>query len=223
MTTKLPILYSFRRCPYAMRTRMALLVSGQKCIVREVLLRDKPGDMVSVSPKATVPVLQLPDGQIIDESLAIMRWSLAKNDPEGWLEAGREAGRDADTMIAANDGPFKHHLDRYKYSVRYDSDPVEHRNSAMQILADLDLRLGMQGNLCGQKRSFADIALFPFIRQFAATDKLWFDAQPVAHLQAWLAQHMQSRLFTIAMVRLAQWQPGDPDIGLPDYRGETDA
>lgn len=198
---------------------MALLVASQKCIVREVLLRDKPGDMVSVSTKATVPVLQLPDGQIIDESLAIMRWSLTKNDPEGWLEAGT----DADTLITTNDGPFKHHLDRYKYSVRYDSDPVEHRNSAMQILADLDRRLATQGNLCRQQRSFADIALFPFIRQFAATDRLWFDAQPVAHLQSWLARHMQSRLFATAMARLAQWCPSDPDTGLPEYSGETDA
>lgn len=219
MTTKLPILYTFRRCPYAMRARMALLVAGQKCIVREVLLREKPGDMVLVSPKATVPVLQLADGQIVDESIAIMRWSLAKNDPEGWLEAGG----DADTVIAANDGQFKHHLDRYKYSVRYDSDPIEHRNSAMEMLVDLDRRLATHGNLSRQKRSFADIALFPFIRQFAATDKLWFDAQPVAHLQSWLARHMQSRLFTTAMARLAQWQPGDPDIDLPEYRGETDA
>jgi glutathione S-transferase len=198
-----PILYSFRRCPYAMRARMALQISGQAVDIREVVLRAKPAAMLEASPKGTVPVLVLPDGQVIDQSLDIMRWALARHDPEHWL-----AGDDA-MLIDRNDGSFKHHLDRYKYPERHGSDPLEHRAGGAAILTDLEARLGEAGQLCGPTRTLADIALFPFIRQFAATDQLWFGAQPLPRLQAWLQGHLSSALFAEAMVRRAPWVPAD--------------
>jgi glutathione S-transferase len=201
--TDIPILYSFRRCPYAMRARMALLVSGQAVELREVVLRAKPQAMLDASPKATVPVLVLPDGRVIDESLDIMRWALLHDDPEGWL-----AGDDT-ALIAANDGPFKHHLDRYKYPSRHNEDPLVHRAQGIAHLADLDTRLGRSRYLCGPDRTLADIALFPFVRQFAATDSDWFSLQPLPGVQRWLAVLGQSDLFARCMVRLAPWQPGD--------------
>ena len=201
----LPILYSFRRCPYAMRARMALIGSGTAVDIREVALRDKPAAMLAASPKGTVPVLVLPEpeGRVIDESLDIMRWALERNDPEGWL-----AGDDA-ALIAANDGPFKHHLDRYKYPDRHGSDPVEHRVAALALLEPLDARLAVSAHLCGERRTLADIALFPFIRQFAATDAVWWDAQRVPHLRRWLEACVGSELFARAMVRLEVWREGD--------------
>ena len=196
-----PILYSFRRCPYAMRARMALHVSGTPVETREVVLRDKPDAMLEASPKGTVPVLVLPDGEVVDESIDIMRWALGRNDPEGWL-----AGDDTD-LIATIDGPFKHHLDRYKYSTRHDSDPAEHRTAAETILRRFDDRLSDQACLCGATRTLADIASFPFIRQFANADRDWFDAQDRPHLQRWLAGLLGSALFKTIMVKRAQWKP----------------
>lgn len=201
--TDLPILYSFRRCPYAMRGRMALLASGQAVELREVVLRAKPQAMLDASPKGTVPVLLLGDGDVLDESLDIMRWALRLNDPEGWL-----AGDDT-ALIAANDGPFKHHLDRYKYPSRYDEDPLAHREAGLAHLADLEARLGRSRCLCGPDRTLADIALFPFVRQFAATDADWFAGQALACVQRWLGSLVDSDLFTRCMVRLPPWQPGD--------------
>ena len=205
----LPILYSFRRCPYAMRARMALLASRTAVELREVSLKDKPEEMRIASPKATVPVLVLPDGSVIDESLAVMRWALERNDPEAWL-ANEKA---AMAIIATIDGPFKRHLDRYKYHTRYeDADPLAHREAASSILRDLDARIARKGQLCGDGRSLADIASFPFVRQFAATDRNWFDAQPWPALRIWLDRHIGSDLFKRAMVKHAPWQPGDPAI-----------
>jgi glutathione S-transferase len=195
------ILYSFRRCPYAMRARMALSISNARYEHREVVLRDKPPEMLEASPKGTVPVLVTEDGAVIEESLDIMRWALGRNDPEGWL-----ARRD-DPLQAANDGPFKHHLDRYKYATRYDDvDPEEHRAAALDILKRLEDRLGEGAYLCGDARGFADIAIFPFIRQFANADRDWFDAQELPRLQAWLAGLVGSELFAGVMLKHPQWR-----------------
>lgn len=204
--TGLPVLYSFRRCPFAMRARMALLVSGQGVELREIVLRAKPDAMLKASPKGTVPVLVLPDGRVIDESLDIMRWALQRHDPEGWL-----AGDDG-ALIAAYDGPFKHHLDRYKYPSRHGEDPLAHRDAGLALLAALDRRLGPSACLCGPSRTLADIALFPFIRQFAATDQAWFGSQPLPRLQGWLAGLTGSPLFHQCMLRLPPWQPGDAPV-----------
>ena len=188
-----PILYSFRRCPYAIRARLALLVSDTACEIREVKLSDKPAALRAASPKATVPVLVLPDGRVIDESLDIMRWALARSDPEGWL-----AGDDAE-LLAANDGAFKHHLDRYKYPERHDCDAAAHRGRCLAILAGLDARLGAGGYLCGDRRSLTDAAILPFVRQFAAVDRAWFDGQRLPALQRWLADWLAAPLFAEAM------------------------
>lgn len=195
-----------------MRARLALVSSGSACILREVKLSNKPAEMVAASPKATVPVLILPSAQVIDESLDIMRWALGQSDPEGWLQADATC---AETLIEANDGPFKYHLDRYKYPDRYDSDPIEHRFAGLAILSALDQRLEGQANLCGQAMSLADAAILPFIRQFVQVDRTWFDAQPLPHLQLWLARHLASDLFERIAVRLAPWSPGDPDTLFP--------
>ena len=195
------ILYSFRRCPYAMRARMALSSSGLEYEHREVVLRDKPPEMLEVSPKGTVPVLVTQAGKVIEESLDIMRHALAMKDPEGWLE------RDDPELVAANDGPFKHHLDRYKYATRYaDVDPEEHRSAALDILRQLEARLAKDAYLCGARRGLADIAIFPFIRQFANADRTWFDAQPLPRLQDWLERLITSELFTGVMAKHAQWK-----------------
>jgi len=198
-----PVLYSFRRCPYAMRARMALLVSEQVCELREVALRAKPMEMIAASAKATVPVLVLQDGSVIDESLDIMHWALGRNDPEGWLDGNDPA------LVAENDGPFKQHLDRYKYPDRHGSDPVEHRAMAMAFMTLLEARLAKHANLCRETRSLADIAIMPFVRQFAATDQHWFDAQSLPRLEAWLARHRESTLFLQAMLRVPPWRAGD--------------
>lgn len=207
-----PILYSFRRCPYAMRARLALLVSGQACEIREVKLSAKPAELIAASAKATVPVLVLPDGQVIDESLDIMRWALRRQDPERWLEGG-DAGHGIG-LIAANDGPFKHALDRTKYPERYGSDPAVHRAEGLAFLETLEARLVASANLCGAGMTLADAAILPFVRQFAVIDRGWFAAQPLPALQAWLARHLASRLFEAAMLRLAAWRPGDDPVVL---------
>ncbi|WBO23616.1 glutathione S-transferase [Sphingomonas abietis] len=206
--TARPILYSFRRCPYAMRARLALLVSGTQCEWREVKLAAKPAEMVALSPKATVPVLSLPDGRVIDQSLDIMRWALAGNDPESWLD-----GVD-DALIAANDGAFKHHLDRYKYPHRHGSDPGEHRAAGLAMLGAIEERLADAPFLHGVRRGLTDAAIIPFVRQFAATDRAWFDAQPLPHVRDWLDGYIAAALFERMMARTEPWRPGDAPIAL---------
>jgi len=204
------VLYSFRRCPYAMRARMALLVSDVTVELREVALRAKPAELVAASPKATVPVLVTDEGAVIDESLAITRWALGQHDPEDWL-----AGDDVD-LVATFDGAFKLHLDRYKYPDRHGADPIEHRQAGLSLLGLLEARLTSSANLVRETRSLADIAIMPFVRQFAAVDPPWFDAQPIPAVRAWLARHVGSALFDQAMRRTRPWKPGDAAIMLQD-------
>jgi glutathione S-transferase len=201
-----PVLYSFRRCPYAMRARLALAISGERCGLREVKLAAKPDAMLAASPKGTVPVLVLPDGTVIDESLDIMRWTLARSDPEGWLE------RDDAALIAANDGPFKYHLDRYKYPERHGAETSAQREHGLDFLRQLDDRLEKEGQICGAKRGLTDAAIMPFVRQFAAVDREWFDMQRLPHLKSWLAGHLSSELFAAIMIRAAPWSQNDPPV-----------
>ena len=209
-------LYTFRRCPYAMRGRMGLSIAGVPVQVREVVLRDKPTEMLEASPKGTVPVLLTSSGDIVDESLDVMRWALAQNDPEGWLDADPDTTHE---LIARNDGPFKRALDRYKYPNRYSDEdlvPGAARASGLEMLQDLDARITAQGGqLVRAERSLADIAIFPFIRQFAHTDMDWFNAQDLPALQAWLEGHKQSSLFKGVMKKYAQWSPGADEPTLP--------
>lgn len=201
-----PVLYSFRRCPYAMRARLALVAGGTRCELREVKLSAKPAAMLEASPKGTVPVLVQPDGEVIDQSIDIMRRTLARRDPEGWL------ARDDAGLVAANDGPFKHDLDRYKYPERHGVDALAHRESGLAFLRELDARLAGQGQLCGPARGLADAAIVPFVRQFAQVDQVWFDGLPLVHLQAWLAGHLGSELFAAIMLRVPPWSPGEPPV-----------
>ncbi len=199
-----PILYSFRRCPYAMRARMALRVGGHQLELREIVLRDKPAAMLAASPKGTVPVLALPDGRVIDESRDIMHWALAETDM-GPMDA------EATHLIETNDGPFKFHLDRFKYPNRYSNcAPLEHRSAGYAVLTSIDARLAFGPWLGGEKLGFLDIAIFPFIRQFAATDAEWFAAQAVPNLQRWMAAMTGSNLFKSVMDRYQPWRDGDP-------------
>lgn len=187
-----------------MRARLALAVGGIRHELREVSLADKPAAMLRASPKGSVPVLVLPDGAVIEESLDVMRWALAAEDPETWL------ARDDPALIAINDGAFKHDLDRYKYPQRHGSDPAAHREGGLVFLRELDRRLMRAGQLCGPARGFADAAIMPFVRQFAAVDREWFDAQPLSHLKEWLHGHLASALFDKIMVRVPPWVSGEP-------------
>lgn len=204
-----PLLYSFRRCPYAIRARLALLASHEVCIIREVKLSEKPVEMLTASPKATVPVLVLPDGGVIEQSLEIMRWALTHNDPAGWLN------REDTHLIKTNDGPFKHHLDRTKYPNRYGSDPDTHRAACLDALRSLEDRLTTTPYLCGETMSLTDAAILPFVRQFASIDRDWFNAQPLPHVRHWLDRLVASDPFHAAMVRLKPWRAGDPDTLFP--------
>lgn len=187
---------------------MALVISQTRCELREVKLSAKPDAMLAASPKGTVPVLVLPDGHVIEESLEIMRWALARHDPEGWLD------RDDAALVRANDGPFKHDLDRYKYPGRFGSDALVHRENGLAVLRELDGRLARAGQLCGAARGFADAAIMPFVRQFAGVEPEWFDTLPLPHLKAWLAGHLGSGLFVTVMTRAKPWAPGDPAVDL---------
>ena len=202
----IPVLYSFRRCPYAMRARLAIAISRTSCVLREVKLSAKPESLFAASPKATVPVIVMPDGSVIDESLDIMRWALALRDPESWLEGIDSA------LIDRNDGPFKHALDRYKYPERYYVDPFKHHMMGIDFLFELEARLSRARYLCGPVRSLTDAAIVPFVRQFAAVDQKLLDDQPLPHLKVWLSDYVSSDLFNMIMFRAAPWAPGDQPI-----------
>lgn len=203
-----PILYTFRRCPYAMRARLALAASGVTVELREILLRDKPQAFLDASPSATVPCLVTP-AQTIDESLDIMFWALAQGDPQGWLDMP-EAGLD---LIARSDGPFKSALDRTKYATRYpEDDPQQHRAVASDFLTELDVQVD---GWIFAKPTLADFAILPFVRQFAFIDRDWFDAQPWPDLHAWLDRFLRSAQFDQIMPKYTPWQPDDAPIIFP--------
>ena len=204
-----PVLYSFRRCPYAMRARLALFVSGTRCELREVKLSAKPAAMLAASPKGTVPVLIGPDGGIIDQSLDIMRAALGWSDPEGWLD------HDDAALIALNDGPFKHDLDRFKYPERHDSDALAHRAGGLGFLGELEARLTGSLFLGGAARGLTDAAIAPFVRQFAAVDPEWFERQELPNVQRWLDNYLASPLFAAIMVRVKPWSPDADPVFFP--------
>jgi glutathione S-transferase len=192
-----------------MRARLALAVSCTRYEVREVSLRAKPAEMLAASSKGTVPVLVLPDGEVIDESLEIMRWALTGCDPEGWLQ------RDDPALICANDGSFKQDLDGYKYPDRHAADPLDHRQRGLAFLQELEGRLTLSTQLCGSTRGMTDAAIVPFVRQFAAIDPEWFAAQPLPQLRSWLQDHLNSGLFQSIMSRVPHWTPGNLPTHFP--------
>ncbi len=227
--TSLPVLYSFRRCPYAMRARMALVAGAQPVMLREILLRDKPADMLAASPKATVPVLILDDNSVLEESLDIMLWALNKNDPQNWLSPEQGSLEDMLVLIEEMDGDFKHHLDNYKYATRHAGSQEDivgyarkHRTAAVEILARLDAQLAKTPYLFGSRLSLADVAIAPFVRQFANTDIEWFNAQPYSNLQSWLRNFLAAPLFASVMSKYKPWAPGakTPDFPPPPPQAE---
>ena len=200
----LPILYTYRRCPYAMRARMALRYSGIAVEMREITFKDKPRHMLQASPKGTVPVLILEDGQVLEESMDIMHWALAQHDPDDWLiKDNAQIAQEAAELIAANDGDFKQELDRYKYAVRFPEQPSQvYRQQGEVFLQQLEVRLTEHACLCRGSVCIADIAIFPFIRQFAAVDAAWFSAAPYPALRQWLEQRTALPLFTAIMEKI---------------------
>ena len=204
----LPILYSFRRCPYAMRARMAIHISGQKCELREVLLRDKPPSMLEYSAKGTVPVLILQDDKVIDESLDVIDWALNLNDPDNW-QRSKDTEKTKE-LIKINDGEFKYHLDRYKYSKRYDNeDPEFHRKRCLKFIESINNELNNSEYIFDDNISYADIVLLPFIRQYRIADIEWFDSLPYNNLKKWLSSFLDSYLLNSIMKKYDLWKEGD--------------
>jgi len=201
-----------------MRARMALLYADVKVILREVDLRDKPSQMLQASPKATVPVLILENGEVIEESLDIINWALTKSDKDGWLcKLDEKQLQIAHNIINENDGDFKKNLDQYKYADRFPEHSMQDSRGCGELfLAKLDALLKKHRYLLGSEISFVDVAVFPFVRQFAHVDKAWFDATGYAHLQQWLQQHLDSEYFKIAMKKTDKWEEASPEIMLGD-------
>ena len=195
-----------------MRARMAIAYAGINVGLREVVLKDKPPAMLEVSPKGTVPVVIDVDGRIIEESRDVMRWALDQNDPDAWL-AG--LGLD-DPLISACDDDFKHWLDRYKYAVRFpEQGEIWYRGQAEAFLATLELKLGDARFLNGSTLGVQDVAVFPFIRQFANVDMKWWESKPYPNVARWLAGLIASELFVAVMKKYPQWRDGDPEIPFP--------
>lgn len=211
MNQLLPILYSFRRCPYAIRARMALAYSQIDYELREVSLKNKPEAMRSISAKATVPLLQLADGKVIDESLDIIQWALASDDPEHYYSGlSARLVSQVDKLIECNDSLFKPVLDKYKYADRHPQYSMQHyREQGCQFLDKLEMLLTSNRYLLSDRQCLADIAIFPFIRQFAFVDKDWFDQMDKPNLQRWLSEFLDSNLFNEVMQKHALWQPED--------------
>ena len=206
-----PILYSFRRCPYAMRARLAVASSGLTVELREILLRDKAPQFLETSPKGTVPVL-IGDA-VIEESFDVMRWALEQSDPENLLRPMTDA---AYALIEQTDGPFKTALDQTKYAVRHpDLDPAESRATAADFIAQLDDQLDGKPWLLGDEPSLADLAILPFVRQFAHTDLDLWNAQSFTHAQRWLAAFKASDRFSSIMTKYTPWKTGDDVVLFP--------
>lgn len=213
------ILYSFRRCPYAIRARMTLRVASIEYEHREVLLKDKPAELVRVSPKATVPVLILNNSeqtQVLEESIDIMRWALAQQDPELWLAPDSKTQQDIENWLATFEENFKPNLDAYKYGNDKSEEAADSKTTARKrcetVLAELDTRLtsnaGNAGTvyLFGKQLGFADVAVFPFIRQYAAVEPERFRALQLSALNSWLDRWLEDPRFLEVMQKHPRWE-----------------
>jgi len=212
-----PILYSFRRCPYAMRARLAIAYSGIQVELREVVLKDKPASLIELSPKATVPVLLTEQQVLIEESIEIMLWALKNNDPANWyMQLSEQQKQEGEQLINYNDGEFKFYLDRYKYADRFpEQSEAFYRQQGELFLQQLEDALQHHHYLLADHASWADFAIFPFIRQFAAVDKTWFDNADYPNLQRWLDYFLDCDLFKQVMPKFKQWHEGDEAIFFP--------
>ncbi|MGP5209474.1 glutathione S-transferase [Psychrobacter alimentarius] len=214
MTLSIHRLYSFRRCPYAMRARLGLLFAELSVELREITLKNKPTQMLAISPKGTVPVLQLIDGTVIEESREIMMWALEQNDPQGLLDTAVLS--QAEALIAQNDNEFKYWLDRYKYADRHtEMTQTEYRQRGEVFLQVLEARLTKSRYLLGDSVTVADIGIMPFVRQFAHVDRDTFYDLPYPKLQQWLQNWLAHPLFLQAMVKFQPWQEEDEVVIFP--------
>ena len=216
-----PILYSFRRCPYAMRARLAIACSGTQVELREVVLRNKPESLLSYSSKGTVPVLILPDARVIDQSIDIMHWALAMHDPDQYLYGDDEAllREQAAGLIHDNDHVFKQALDRYKYPDRYpEATMPQYRAQGEVFLSRLEAHLENHRFLMADRMTLADIAIAPFVRQFAHVDEAWFEHSPYVNLQHWLKLFKNSALFDAVMIKYPLWHPGGDTAYFPQNK-----
>ena len=217
MMQEWPIFWSFRRCPYAMRARLALKSAGITVALREILLSEKPDAFLASSKSATVPVLELRDGRVIEESLDIMMWALQESgDPAGWLSGWSERKQDTQAFLDQLDGEFKIDLDRYKYASRYAADAHSatelantHRDRGRAFLTKVDARLTKVPFLNGSSAGLEDYAALPFVRQFRIADTNWFDEQEWLALHEWLQTFLNSTAFTDVMQKFAPWQSED--------------
>ena len=216
MTASLDCLYSFRRCPYAMRARLGVLFAGLQVELREVTLKNKPAQMLAISPKGTVPVLRLADGAVIDESRDIMVWALEQQDPQGLLDA--TVLDQANALIEQNDNEFKYWLDRYKYADRHvEMTQAEYRQRGEGFLQVLESLLESRAYLLGDDPTIADIGVMPFVRQFAHVDRDVFSQLPYRNLQRWLQRWLEHPLFLQTMIKVPVWQEGDEVVVFPAH------
>ncbi|MEH6735653.1 MAG: glutathione S-transferase [Shewanella sp.] len=210
----LPVLYSLRNCPYAMRARLAIYASKQQVNLRDLVLSNKPAEMLTVSPKGTVPVLVTTDNQVIDESLSIMLWAFSQTDPDDYVKkATPNALTEMLAVIAIFDNEFKGHLEKYRCSKRYhEPSLIEDRQQCERYLADLESRLCQHSYLMSDQPSLTDLALMPFIRQFARVERQWYLRSPYPKLRQWLNHYLQSRMFSKVMVQNPMWLDSKQEI-----------
>lgn len=217
----LPRLYSFRRCPYAMRARLGILFAEQKVQLREIVLKNKPAQMLAISPKGTVPVLEVAEGDsfkrlVIEESREILDWALQQKDPQGLLNVDLVS---AQALLDRNDNEFKHWLDRYKYADRHpELSQLEYRQQGEVFLQELENLLGKNRYLLGDNISIADIGILPFVRQFAHVDREVFYSLPYPNLQQWLRDWLEQPVFQQVMIKFQPWQEGDEVVIFPSGR-----
>ena len=211
MINKYPTLYSFRRCPYAMRARLVLRLCKIECIIREISLKEKNTEFLKVSPKATVPVLVLPNGEVLEESMDIIYWSLEQNDPSN-LKVKDQLARKTSKLIELFDTEFKFHLDRYKYSSRYNiQNSKVHRDKAREILVQINTMLKGKNYIGGKNISLLDISILPFVRQFRIADMKWFDNNlGLDNVNKWLNIFLNSDLLASIMTKYKVWEIDDP-------------
>ena len=214
MINKYPTLYSFRRCPYAMRARLALRLCKIECIIREISLKAKNSEFLQVSPKGTVPVLVLPNGKVLEESLDIINWSLEQNDPNNLKVNDEVTKKINDKYIQLFDKDFKFHLDRYKYSSRYNISNSEiHRNKARNILTEINSMLEGKDYIGGQCMSLLDISILPFVRQYRTADINWFDNHlGLRNINNWVNIFLNTEILASIMTKYKVWEKEDPPI-----------
>ena len=209
----LPILYSLRRCPYAMRGRMGIALSKQQVLLREIVTKDKPSELLASSPKGTVPVLVLPDGQIIEQSLDVMNWALQQNDPQDLLRSSNPTlSQQVHQLIKVNDGEFIGHLEKYRASVRYRNIDTDQRRQACEgFISNLEALLTDQAYFFGETPSLADFAVMPFVSQFVRVEKKWFVQSEYQNVGRWLRAHLESKLYTQVMKQYPLWNETKQD------------